>query len=82
MRLSQVGPMRMRGGGKEKQHVSIVVIGHVDSGVVAGCYFFVVFAYMRSSGVFLTGTQVVGVCFVPHSTNAHELLVCLHDSRL
>lgn len=36
MRHSQVEPMRMRGGGKEKQHVSIVVIGHVDSGVIAG----------------------------------------------
>lgn len=39
MRHSQVEPMRMRGGGKEKQHVSIVVIGHVDSGVIAGTYF-------------------------------------------
>uniref|UniRef100_A0A6T8MET0 Elongation factor 1-alpha n=1 Tax=Hemiselmis andersenii TaxID=464988 RepID=A0A6T8MET0_HEMAN len=26
------GPLRMRGGGKEKTHCSIVVIGHVDSG--------------------------------------------------
>ena len=30
--LPSLGSLRLRGGGKEKLHCSIVVIGHVDSG--------------------------------------------------